>query len=335
MTPRRRIIPVFVPHLGCKHQCVFCDQKQISGRAAPAGPETVQQVLSSAQASTGGAELAFYGGSFTAVPRERQRQLLEAAQPYLASGLLSSIRVSTRPDCVDPEALDLLAAYRVETVELGAQSMDEAVLRASGRGHGPEDTRNAASLLRERGFRVILQMMTGLPGADDLSDLRTAESLAALEPDGVRIYPTVVLRDTPLAELWRRGLYRARTVEQAVETCAPIAALFLRAGIPIIRLGLNPDRELESRGVLAGAYHPALGELVYARLYRQRAEERIAAMSPRPERLTILVSPDAVSRMTGQHRENLTYLQGRFGLAGIRVRTGEIPRGELEILADI
>ena len=240
MTPRRRIVPVFVPHLGCTHQCVFCDQRTISGRPEPAGPETVREVLRSAQAVTACAELAFYGGSFTAIPWPEQRALLEAAAPFRETGFLTSIRLSTRPDCIRAEELDRLREYGVETVELGAQSMDDRVLLRSGRGHGAEDTVCAARLLRGRSFRVVLQMMTGLPGSDPETDLRTAQRLAELHPQGVRIYPTLVLRDTPLAALWSSGVYKARSVEEAVETCAPILTLFRDAGIPVLRLGCIP-----------------------------------------------------------------------------------------------
>ena len=226
MTPRRRIVPVFVPHLGCPHQCVFCDQRTISGITAPAGPETVREALRSAQAVTAWAELAFYGGSFTAVSPRVQTGLLEAAQPFRETGFLTAIRVSTRPDCIDGESLDRLKAYGVETVEMGAQSMSDRVLAASGRGHYASDTVQAFSLLRENGFRVVLQMMTGLPASDPASDLETAQRLAELRPDGVRIYPTLVLRGTMLAKLLDRGEYRARTVEETVENCAPLARLF-------------------------------------------------------------------------------------------------------------
>ncbi len=334
MTPRHRIVPVFVPHLGCPHRCVFCDQRIISGRQGSAGPETVQEALRSAQAVSAWAELAFYGGSFTAVSPETQISLLEAAQPFRRMGFLVSIRVSTRPDCIDEDTLARLSAYGVETVELGAQSMSDRVLEAAGRGHRAEDTVRACAFLRRRGFRVILQMMTGLPGSDPRDDLHTAERLADLRPDGVRIYPTLVLRGTALAEMLERDGYRAQTVEEAVETCAPIARLFRERGIPILRLGLHPSRELEEK-LLAGPYHPALGELVYSRLYRDEAERLLSRQKSLPEDLTLLVSRGELSKMTGRGKGNLTWLRDRFRLRQVRAEAGDLPTGAIAIKAGI
>lgn len=330
MTPRRRIVPVFVPHLGCPHQCVFCDQKIISGRQKPACPDTVRETLCSAQAVSAWAELAFYGGSFTAIPWTEQEALLKAAQPFRESGFLTSIRISTRPDCITPECLKKLRSYGVETVELGAQSMDDRVLALSGRGHRSADTVRAVHLLREQGFAVVLQMMTGLPGADPEGDLGTAKRLAELRPAGVRVYPTLVLRGTPLAELWTRGSYTAQSVEEAVETCAPILALFRLEGIPLLRLGLHPSRELEEK-LLAGPYHPALGELVHSRLYRCEAERLLAAEAALPRDLTLLVHPSSISKLTGHGRENLLWLKARFGLNTLSVAPGDLPPGAIAI----
>ena len=196
MSPRRRIIPIFVPHLGCPNQCVFCDQKRISGSLFPACGDTVRTALAPLDGQ--GYELAFYGGSFTAIEPQRQEELLSAVQPYRASGLIASIRVSTRPDAIDADVLRRLRRYGVETIELGAQSMTEEVLRRSGRGHTAADTERAASLIRKAGFQLILQLMTGLPGESRQSALISAQRLAALGPDGVRLYPTVILQNTDL-----------------------------------------------------------------------------------------------------------------------------------------
>jgi histone acetyltransferase (RNA polymerase elongator complex component) len=331
MTPRRRIVPVFVPHLGCPHRCVFCDQKTISGMQQPAGPDTVRETLRSAQALSAWAELAFYGGSFTAIPWAEQRALLEAAQPFRESGFLTSIRLSTRPDAVTEAGLERLKAYGVETVELGAQSMEDRVLRLSGRGHRAEDTVRAASLVKASGMGLVLQMMTGLPGASPELDYHTAEALAALQPDGVRVYPTVILRSTALEALWRAGKYRAHTVSDAVETCAPIAALFLRAGIPILRLGLNPTEALSGGEAVGGAYHPALGELVYSKLYLDLAREKLRALPRRPRQVELLVASSRVSQMTGRKKSNLLALRWEFGLEGISVSGGAFPPETVEI----
>ena len=318
MSPRGRIIPIFVPHLGCPNDCVFCNQRKISGSLFPAAGADVTSVLQEAKSWSSPAELAFYGGSFTAIPLGQQRELLAAAQPFYAGGFLTGIRVSTRPDAMAPEALAQLEEFGVQTVELGAQSMDDAVLQRCGRGHSAAQTVEAVRLLRTRGFRVVLQMMTGLPGSDPAGDLETARRIAALQPEGVRIYPTVVLQDTPLYELWRRGLYKAHSVEDAVETCAPILRLFQEAGIPVLRLGLNPTEELRGGAAAAGAYHPALGELVHARLYLEDARRLLRQAGP-PGRAELQVHPRCLSKLLGQKRENLRILQAEFALETLNV----------------
>ena len=263
-------------------------------------------------------ELAFYGGSFTAVAPDLQVALLAAAQPFLADGTLTSIRLSTRPDAIDERVIARLRRYGVSTVELGAQSMCDEVLEASGRGHTAEDTVRASRLLQEAGFALILQMMTGLPGADRERDIVTARRLIDLAPDGVRIYPTVILRDTPLYDLWRAGAYQEHTVKEAVSLCADILPLFRAAGIPVIRLGLNPSEELSGGAAAGGAYHPAFGQLVRSELMRREAAELLAGV-PAGASVTLSVAPERVSDMTGQHRGNLSDLQSRFGLSGVRV----------------
>ena len=331
MTPRRRIIPVFVPHLGCPNDCVFCNQRTISGSLRPAGPQDVVKALKEARGKTEGAELAFYGGSFTNLPEEQQRALLDAAQPYREEGFLQSLRVSTRPDAVTAEKLALLKAYGVETVELGALSMDDRVLRLSGRGHTAADTTAAASLVKAAGMHLILQMMTGLPGASPEGDLHTAQALAALRPDGVRIYPTVILRGTALEALWRAGKYRAHTVSDAVETCAPIAAIFLREGVPILRLGLNPTETLSGGEAVGGAYHPAMGEMVYSKLYLDLARAKLRSMRHLPRKVELQVASNRVSQMTGRKQANLLALRWEFGLEEVSVYGGAFLPETVEI----
>ena len=327
MTPRRRILPIFVPHAGCPNDCVFCNQKRISGSLLPASAETVRAAVS-AIAPGSGYELAFYGGSFTAMPEAEQEELLAATVPARQSGAVATLRVSTRPDAVTEEKLARLRRYGVETVELGAQSMCDEVLRRSGRGHTSLDTVKAAKLVKDAGFTLILQMMTGLPGSDDTRDIASARAIAALLPDGVRVYPTVILRNTPLYDLWQAGEYREHTVEDAVRVCARILSIFEDAEIPVIRMGLNPSDELSGGGAAGGAYHPALGELVRARLWRDRAEALLSGIEPGADAV-LAVSPNRVSVMTGQHRCNLSYLQERFSLRSVRVCASDVPDGAI------
>lgn len=317
---RRRIYPIFIPHLGCPNECVFCDQRRISGSPLPASGADVARQLSQAERDgLRDMELAFYGGSFTAIPAALQEELLSAAQPFLDRGVISSIRLSTRPDAVDAAACERLRRYHVATVELGAQSMDDGVLLASGRGHTASDTERAAALVREAGFSLVLQMMTGLPGADRESDIETARRVIALRPDGARIYPTVIVRGTELWQMWRAGTYREHTVEDAVSVCADILPMFEAAGIPVIRLGLNPTEELSGGEAAGGAYHPALGELVRSEILRRKAAELLRGV-PAGARVTLAVPPGAVSAMIGQHRRNIAALTEEFSLRELRVR---------------
>ena len=318
MSARNRIYPVFIPHLGCPHACVFCNQHEITGAAAE---EALRKLNSLTENPPQGAayELAFYGGSFTALSVEQQLRYLEAAGRARDCGAVSSIRLSTRPDAITPEILERLKQYGVGTVELGAQSMQDRVLRASGRGHSAEDVRRASAMIHEAGLSLVLQMMTGLPGDDDNGAVDTAVQLVALQPDAVRIYPTVIVRGTELERLWRRSMYQEHTVEDAVRVCARLLPLFQASGIPVIRLGLNPTDELSGGAALAGAYHPALGELVRSRVLRNRAERQLAEMNCEGEAVTIRVPEKKLSQMLGQKRCNVIWLKERFHPAVLEV----------------
>ena len=322
MSARAYILPVFVPHLGCPHACVFCNQRRISGMERPATAADVKNSIAQAAAflpKGGKRQLAFYGGSFTAIPTPEQEALLGAAKEALDRGEIDAIRLSTRPDAIDNAVLERLERCGVETVELGAQSMDDAVLRLSGRGHTAADVEQASGLIKSAGFKLVLQMMTGLPGSSDESDIETARRLIALKPDGVRVYPTVIVRDTALYDMWRAGTYREHTVEDAVRVCAKIVPLFDAAGIPVIRLGLNPTEELSGGAAAGGAYHPALGELVKSRILLEKARALLRGVEP-GSRVTLVVGKGKTSQMAGQHRENLRRLTGEFQLGELKIR---------------
>lgn len=320
--PKRRIIPLFIPHAGCPNQCVFCDQRKISGANTPVTPEQVSSEIERSLSLAGApCELAFYGGSFTAMDPSVQRELLAAARPFVESGAVARIRLSTRPDAVTPEICAMLREYGVSTVELGCQSMDETVLQKSRRGHTPGDTKRAVACLKEWGFSVILQMMTGLPGDMGPQSVETAKQLIALRPDGVRIYPTVVLRGTELEAMMHAGDYTPQTVAEAVDLCASLYALFLEDNIPVIRVGLNPTEDLSGGEAVAGAYHPALGELVLSELYRRRAERLLRDAGPGSDAI-LEVHPSRVSVMVGQHRRNCLDLKRRFCLNTLKIQGG-------------
>lgn len=335
MSARESIIPVFVPHLGCPNDCVFCNQRRITGSERPATAQTVAEAIERASAlPCGGAkrQLAFYGGSFTAIPACEQEELLCAAQRYLERGEIDSIRLSTRPDAIDGATLRRLREHGVETIELGAQSLDDEVLRLSGRGHTARDVVDASEAIKAAGFSLVLQMMTGLPGDSDEKDVRTARGVIALGPDAVRIYPTVIVRDTALYDLWRAGLYTEHSVEDAVRVCAVLLPMFETAGIPVIRLGLNPTEELSGGAAAGGAYHPALGELVRSRVMLNKARA-ILAVVPAGSRVSLGVSPARISQMTGQHRQNVRTLCDDFSLRALRIVPTDAADGEIRILS--
>lgn len=316
---KKRIIPIFIPHLGCPNGCVFCDQKKITGVGTPVTPQRVEEEILVGLKKAGEApEVAFYGGSFTAIPIFQQESLLGAAQPFLQRGEVSGIRLSTRPDAVDGETVTRLRRFGVKTVELGCQSMDERVLHFSRRGHSPEDTEQAVRLLQAGGIQVILQMMTGLPGDTGKESRETARKIIAMKPQGVRIYPTVVLRGTRLHRMMLEGSYTPQTVEDAVELCSGLYEMFLEAEIPVIRVGLNPTDDLSGGEATAGAYHPALGEMVLSRMYRHRTEVLLRGRHL-GEGLTLSVHPSRVSVMVGQKRENILALKEEFHLKTIKV----------------
>ena len=334
MSARASVIPVFVPHWGCPHDCVFCNQRRISGQREPATAETVQEAMRQAAALPSGAkrQLAFYGGSFTAIPVEQQEALLGAAQPWLASGELSSLRLSTRPDAVDMAVLERLRRYGVRTIELGAQSMDDRVLALAGRGHTAADVERAARLVKDEGFELILQMMTGLPGDTEEGALATADRLLALRPDGVRLYPTVIVRDTALCELWKAGRYTEHTVEDAVRVCAKLLPRFEAAGVPVIRLGLNPTEELSGGEAAGGAYHPALGELVKSRVMYEKMRVLLAELRP-GSRAVLGAAERSLSQAIGQKKENLRLLRDEFALTELKVVPALVKEGEIVLLS--
>ena len=247
--PGRRIVPLFIPHEGCPHACSFCDQRAISGeeRMTPEkAAEELQKAFSIPQPD--GAEIAFFGGSFTCLPPERMKAYLDTALPYLESGQAESLRCSTRPDGISPEILPVLQAYRMRTVELGAQSFSDKVLSLNGRGHTAAQIESAFTLLRENGFTAGLQIMTGLPGETEEDLALTVESVCRLHPDLLRIYPTAVIRGTPMARWMAEGKFTPKGTEESVALCAPILARMEREGIPVIRVGLHPSKELEEPG---------------------------------------------------------------------------------------
>lgn len=322
----------FVPHEGCPHQCSFCDQKAITGISEKITGAQVTETLKQAaklQNRDSISEIAFFGGSFTAIAREYQEELLQAAYPFVKDASFAGIRVSTRPDAIDDSILRFLKKYRVTAIELGAQSMDNRVLQRNHRGHTAEDVELASRKIRGFGFSLGLQMMTGLYGSDDASDETTAERLILCKPDYVRIYPTAVLRGTRLAELYQRGSYRPPTTEEAIPLCARLLGLFQAHGIPVIRLGLHDTPELR-QDLLAGAYHPAFREKCEAYLFYQEILAHVVCDKTSGKNVTIFGNPRDVSKIIGQKRENVEKLK-QLGISAKVISDPSLPQGEIQV----
>lgn len=304
-------VALFVVHKGCPHTCSFCNQRSISGSQKDITAADVHEAAATAIASltsqqASGGEIAFFGGSFTMVERGYMISLLEAAYEYVEKGIFKGIRISTRPDGIDGEICTILKKYGVTAVELGAQSLDDKVLSMNERGHTAQDVVNASKMLREYGFELGLQMMTGLYGSDDADSVATAEKIIALAPDTVRIYPTVVLKGTRLCELMKKGEFVPKGIPETVELCARLIPMFENAGIKVIRVGLHSGGGVDE-GFAGGAYHPALRELCEGRIYYNHVLGELEKLGE--GRYILGVSPQEISKMTGQKKQNLTRLR--------------------------
>ena len=316
-------IPIFIPHLGCPNNCVFCNQRSISGRQS-FDPSEVTGQIESVLATLGEdteREIAFFGGSFTGIDRELMIYLLEVAKGYIDRGEVSGIRLSTRPDYIDRERLDILARYGVRTVELGLQSMDGSVLRATKRGHSAADAERACALVKEYGFELIGQMMVGLPSSTPESEIYTAQRICDMGADGARVYPTVVFYNTELCEMAKQGEYLPLNNADAVERTKNVLDVFDRRGVPCIRVGLCASENLSDEDeVYGGANHSAVGELAMGELYFERicAElDKYGDISGK--NLTISVSLRSTSKAAGQNRRNKIRICEKYGVNKIKI----------------
>lgn len=316
-------IPIFIPHLGCPFQCIFCNQKHIASREPAPDEEQVRQILDQAidTISQPGAviEAAFFGGSFTAIEKFRQENYLQTIQPYIEQKRIHGIRISTRPDFISTEILLHLKKYGVTTIELGVQSLDPTVLYQSGRGYRPDQVIDACRLIKKEGFKLGVQLMVGLPGDSAAADRDTVRQAIALKPDMARIYPTLVIKNSELAEMFKRGEFHPLGLEDAVSITCDMFLQFQREDIPVIRMGLHPAEELRDSGtILAGPFHPAFGELVEQEAFKRQAVVLIQEFMRRKSGpVQLFVHPRDLSKMLGQKRSNIVYLQQIFSLPGI------------------
>jgi histone acetyltransferase (RNA polymerase elongator complex component) len=332
------IVPVFIPNEGCPHQCVFCDQATVTDQGrGTVGPSTVKNALNRALQSpkynrAKNREVAFYGGTFTGLPPARMKALLEPVAPYLREGLFNSIRVSTRPDTVDQDRLELLKQYGVKTVELGAQSMDEDVLRLSRRGHTAEDTIRSFRLLKQHGFKVGIQLMPGLPGDTEERFMATVEKVAALSPDMVRLYPTVVIRGTVLAHWLSQKRYRPLKIEEAVRICTKSCMRLEGKGIPVIRIGLMASSSLLREGeIVAGPWHTAFGFLVRSEMYHQKIEPLLSRPGE-ASAVKLRVPPREIALLRGYRNEGLHKIENKMVVRVTAVLPDEsLPAGRIEV----
>lgn len=311
-------VAIFVPHNGCKNNCSFCNQKTITGKAYQPNEEdikiAVQKAIESGNINKATTEIAFFGGSFTAIEPSYMQNLLACAAQYVKEGLFLGIRISTRPDCINQQILNLLKKYKVTSIELGAQSMCDEVLLANERGHSALDVINASKLIKKNGFALGLQMMTGLYKSSSNEDLKTLKALINLKPDTLRVYPTVVLKGTKLGQLYKEGEYNPPDVEESAALCAKLLNICLKNKINVIKLGLHSSEDIKNN-MLAGAYHPAFRELVESKLFYNKIMQ-VYKGSNFGNSFDVYVNPKFISKVIGNKKENIN----KFKKLGLSVK---------------
>ena len=334
------IIPIFVPHLGCPNNCTFCNQKRISGQTkmvtAQDVKDTIDFFLKHFKDDFKYVEVAFFGGSFTAIDEKTQVELLEAVQEYIQDKKVNSIRISTRPDCIDKEILKRMKKYHVKTIELGVQSTNNYILKRCKRGHTYEDTKKASKLIRRYGFILGHQMMVGLPESTKQDEINTAKELIRLRPKIVRIYPVLVIKDTELADEYERGDYTPLTVGQAVERCKEIVDLFNRNKINVIRVGLQNTEEItdpgtEKSSVIAGPYHPAFRQLVESSMWYDSIVNKIKKVNAKVKKVKIIANDVNVNNIIGHKKENIEKLKDVYDVEVVIEKSEEIKPGKFKI----
>lgn len=308
------IIPIFVPHLGCPNDCTFCNQKKISGQKKSVTGDDVKGIieyyLNNFKDSNREVEVAFFGGSFTGIDTKVQEELLTAANEFICSGKVNSIRISTRPDYINQGILNLLKRYNVKTIELGVQSANDYILNKCKRGHSFEDVKRASKLIRKNKFILGHQMMVGLPDSTQKDEIETAKKLIKLHPKMVRIYPVLVIKDTKLADDYLSGEYKPNTVEQAVETCAILLKMFNNKKIHVIRIGLQNTDEIcnpenKNSQVIGGPYHPAFRQLVESRICYDEFSKKIHRLNNMVKVVKVKVNGALINNFVGHKRENI------------------------------
>ena len=336
---KQYIIPIFVPHLGCPNDCIFCNQKSISGQKKQITKEEVKNTIEEHLENIKDAskvEIAFFGGSFTGIDIELQKELLETAYEYIKAKKVNSIRISTRPDYISKPILKMLKKYKVKTIELGVQSTNDYILNRAGRGHTFEDVKKASKLIRMYGFDLGHQMMVGLPESTKLDDINTAKALIKLKPKIVRIYPVLVIKGTGLEKECQEGKYKPLTVVQAVEICKELVRLFTNKNIDIIRIGLQPTDTITDptnfgSEVLEGPFHPAFRQLVESSLWHDVIVSKIKKLNVKVMQVEVTVNPLDVNNVIGHKKENITKLKEIYDVDLIVTANEKIKQGKSKI----
>lgn len=330
---KHSIIPIFIPHKGCPNDCVFCNQKRITAHTDPVTPEGVRSIIDQWLTTLTDPrprvlEVAFFGGSFTAIPVEEQTAYLSVAGEYKDRGVIDKIRLSTRPDCIDRDILDNLARWGTDVIELGVQSFDPQVLKLSGRGHDPDCVYESSRLIQEYGFQLGIQLMIGLPGDTMEKCVYSAEETVRIGPKTVRLYPTVVIENTRLYEMYLEGTYTPLSQAEAVERTKAMYEILEDAGINIIRVGLKSSDVMADRDSISGrTFHPAFRQLVEGEIAREKItallDEKVSGRSPGRGKLMVDIysGPKQFSNMIGNSGVNRKYFEDRYPHLLIRFKT--------------
>ncbi|MBL7575157.1 Radical SAM superfamily protein [Peptoniphilus asaccharolyticus DSM 20463] len=330
---KKNIIPIFVPHEGCPNDCVFCNQRKITGISTSITEEDIKNTIETYSTyfkNNNKIEIALYGGSFTAIDMDSQEWILKAINKYVSLEKFDSIRLSTRPDAIDEERLNLLSKYNVKTIELGVQSLDRDVLRMSKRGHSVSSVYESAELIRSFGFNLGLQQMLGLYGDDLDKSLFTAREFVKIGPKFVRIYPTLVIKDTELETLYNLGAYNPLSVEEAVEWVSQIMPIYTKNNIEVIRVGLQPTDNIQlGKDVVAGPFHPAIRQLVESKLIVQQILEVLKEESPK--KIKIFASGRNISLIAGNKGTGKKYLVDKLHLDSIEMKIDQKLEDEIKI----
>ena len=334
------VIPVFVPHLGCPNDCIFCNQKSISGQKKTTTKEeakqTIENFLNSIKDKDAKKEIAFFGGSFTGIDNKVQEELLQTAYEYVKNGQVDSIRLSTRPDYINKEILKKLKKYKVKTIELGVQSANDYVLGRANRGHTFKDVIKASKLIRRYGFNLGHQMMVGLPESTREDEINTAKELIKLKPKMIRIYPVLVIKGTKLEKECKEGIYEPLSVVQAVEICKQLVRLFTNKKIQVIRVGLQNTDEICEPGsneseVVAGPFHPAFGQLVESSMWYDAIVEKIKKLNVKVKEVEVFVNPRDVNNVIGHKKENIRKLRELYEVELIVKQDSKIKQGKSRV----